>query len=246
MTRTPVPPQAAVADQMAVNLARQVRDGETLFLGLASPLVLVSVLLARATHAPHLTVLSIPGIVSESPGKLSPSTVDGALSQGAPTCLTLADIFDLSARGRLDVVFLSGVQIDAQGRINMSAIGPAERPRVRLPGGAGSALLLPTARRAILWRTRHDPRTFVETVDFCTAAGNTAAAVTPLCIFAPSATGRLQVAALNPNVSPDEVERQTGFNVNVPPAIPIAPAPSAAELALLAQLDPAGVRYAEF
>ena len=98
--------------------------------------------------------------------------------------MTLADLFDLSARGRLDVAFLSGVQIDAEGRINMSAIGSYEQPKVRLPGGAGSAMLMPTARRVILWRTKHDPRTFVERLDFVTAAGNVDRVVTPLGIFA--------------------------------------------------------------
>ena len=36
------------------------------------------------------------------------------------------------------MAFLSGVQIDGEGRINMSVIGDYDRPKVRLPGGAGA------------------------------------------------------------------------------------------------------------
>ncbi len=234
------------ADQMAVTLARLLRDGETVFFGLASPLVMVATLLARATHAPHLSVLTIPGSVDATLDRLPRSTVDGLLLTGARGIFGLAEIFDLSARGRLDTVFLSGVQIDACGSINMSAIGSYEAPRVRLPGGAGSALLLPTVRRAILWRTRHDPRTFVERLDFTTAAGNTAEVVTPLCRFARGAGGRLAVASLHPGVTPEEVCRQTGFAVTAGPETPVTPAPSATELELLQRIDPDNVRAAEF
>ena len=83
----------------------------------------------------------------------------------------LADVFDLSMRGGLDVAFLSGVQFDRLGSVNASVIGDYPRPKVRLPGGAGSAVLIPTAKRAIIWRTKHDRRTFCEKVDFVTARG---------------------------------------------------------------------------
>ena len=151
---------------------------------MASPLPMVATLLAKHLHAPDLTYLNITGAVDAEPERLPDSTVDPALLHGTRALVTLADLFDLSARGRLDVAFLSGVQIDAEGRINLSAIGPYQHPTVRLPGGAGSAMLMPTARRVILWRTKHDPRTFVERLDFVTAAGNVDRVVTPLGIFA--------------------------------------------------------------
>ena len=56
------------------------------------------------------------------------------LREGAIVDFPLSDIFDLSARGGLDVAFLSGAQIDGQGRLNLSAIGPFHKPKVRLPG----------------------------------------------------------------------------------------------------------------
>jgi glutaconate CoA-transferase subunit B len=168
---------------MAVTLSRLLRDGELAFHGVASPLPMVAILLAKRTHAPNLVYLNITGSIDPTPSHLPRSTVDPILLEGSRSLITLADAFDLSARGELDTVFLSGVQIDAQGKINMSAIGDYAHPKVRLPGGAGSAFLMSTANRIILWRTRHDPRTFVEKLPFVTGAGNVDRVVTPLCVF---------------------------------------------------------------
>jgi glutaconate CoA-transferase subunit B len=237
---------ATTPDLMACVISRLLKDRETVFFGLASPLVMVGTLLAKATHAPNLTFLSIPGSVDAVLEELPRSTVDSVLLRGTQALFTLADVFDLSARGRLGTAFLSGVQIDRQGRINMSAIGPHERPKVRLPGGAGSALLMPTANRTILWRTRHDARTFVEKLDFVTAAGNSQWVVTPLCLFGRQPEGDLDVASIHPGITPDQLRAATGFPITVGPETPVTPLPSAEELAVLERLDPDGVRSAEF
>ncbi len=232
-------------EMMAVALARQLRNGETVFHGVASPLPMVATLLAKRLHAPDLVYLSIVGGVDASPSRLPVSTVDPVLLEGAKATVTLADLFDLSARGRLDVAFLSGVQIDGQGRVNMSAIGPFARPTVRLPGGAGSALLMPTARRVLLWRARHDRRVFVDALDFVTAAGNVDRVVTPLCVFRRQ-EGRLAVETVHPGVLPEEVRAATGFPVEVGERTPTTPAPTPEELAVLAEIDPERVRASEF
>lgn len=236
---------AQQADMMAVALARRLRDGERVFHGVASPLPMVASLLAQRLHAPNLVYLNITGSANPSPEALPSSTVDPRLLRETRSLVTLAELFDLSARGALDTVFLSGVQIDASGRINMSAIGPYDHPRVRLPGGAGSAALMPTARRTILWRTKHDRRTFVERMDFVTAAGNVDRVVTPLCVFRRVA-GRLQVEEIYPYTTPDAVRAATGFAVDVDETTPVAAPVSDAERAALDGVDPSGVRFIEF
>lgn len=236
---------STVATQMAVSLARLLRDGETVFFGVASPLPMVAALLARRLHAPGLLILTIPGGVDPSPSVLPLSTVDPRLLVGAPALITLADIFDLSARGRLDTAFLGGVQIDRAGRINLSAIGDPRRPRVRLPGGAGSAALMPTARRTILWRTRHDTRTFVAELPFVTAAGNVDRVVTPLGVLR-RLDGVLQVESVHRFSGPDEVRAATGFPLEVGPETPVTPVPTAEELRVLREIDPAGIVVSEF
>lgn len=234
---------------MAVVLARLLRDGETVFHGVASPLPMVAILLAKQLHAPNLVYLNITGSVDPQPLSLPRSTVDPLLLAGTRSLVTLADLFDVSARGRLDTAFLSGVQIDGAGRINMSVIpgadGDVHRPKVRLPGGAGSACIMPTAKRTLLWRTRHDRRTFVERLDFVTASGNVAWVVTPLCVFQ-RVGERLVVASIHPGVSPATVRDQTGFAVAVDESTVVTPPPTADELRALAVVDPAHVRSVEF
>ena len=230
---------------MAVALARLLRDGETVFFGVASPLPMVAALLAKLLHAPGLVILTIPGGVDPDPHTLPLSTVSPQLLEGATSRITLADVFDLAARGRLDTAFLGGVQIDQQGRINLSAIGDPRRPKVRLPGGAGSAALMPTARRTILWRTRHDARTFVESLPFVTAAGNVDRVVTPLCVFR-RVGGLLTVESIHSSSSPEEVRAATGFPVTSGPETPTTPPPTAQELAAMQSIDPAGIVAAEF
>jgi glutaconate CoA-transferase subunit B len=222
------------------------RDGELAFHGVASPLPMVAILLAKRTHAPNLVYLNITGGIDPTPSHLPRSTVDPILLEGSRSLITLADAFDLSARGELDTVFLSGVQIDAQGKINMSAIGDYAHPKVRLPGGAGSAFLMSTANRIILWRTRHDPRTFVEKLPFVTGAGNVDRVVTPLCVFRRHPpTGRLRVESIHPYSSAEEVAAQTGFALDLTD-VPSTPTPTAEELVALELIDPAGIRRTEF
>jgi glutaconate CoA-transferase subunit B len=230
---------------MAVSLARVLRDGETVFHGVASPLPMVAILMAQRLQAPNLVYLNITGSTDPSPERLPISTVDPRLLKGTRSLVTLTDLFDLAARGRLDTAFLSGVQIDAQGRINMSVIGDFTRPKVRLPGGAGSAALMPSARRTILWRAKHDRRVFVPKLDFVTATGNVDRVVTPLCTFR-RRDGRLVVESIHPGVSPEQLIAATGFEIDVDESTLITPEPTEAELAALAAVDPEGVTYSEF
>src|SRR5215218_6316873 len=205
---------------MVVSMARLLRDGETVFHGVASPLPMVAILLAKALHAPDLVYLNITGSIDPNPETLPISTVDPRLLRGTRAMVTLTDLFDLAARGRLDTAFLSGVQIDGRGRINMSVVGDFRRPKVRLPGGAGSAALMPRAKRTILWRTKHDPRVFVERLDFVTAEGNVDRVVTPLCTFA-GEDGKLRLESIHPGVTVEELRSATGFEIDVDETTPV-------------------------
>lgn len=229
---------------MVVAMARLLRDGERVFHGVASPLPMVAILLAQQLHAPNLVYINITGGINPHPETLPQTTVDPRLMHGSHSVFKLAELFDMSARGDLDTAFLGGVQIDGQGRINMSVIGPYDQPKVRLPGGAGSAAILPTAKRTILWRTKHDRRSFVEKLSFVTAGGNVDRVVTPLCVFV-RRDGHLLLESIHPYSSAEEVKNQTGFPIETN-GVSMTPAPTAEELAALATVDPERVRLIEF
>jgi glutaconate CoA-transferase, subunit B len=230
---------------MVASLARVLRDGETIFHGVASPIPMVATLLAKQLHAPNLTYLNIAGGVDPDPDTLPVSTVDPGLVRGARSMVRLIDLFDLAASGRLDTAFLSGVQIDGRGRTNMSVIGEFAKPKVRLPGGAGSAAIMPRAKRTLIWRTKHDRRVFVEHLDFVTAAGNVDRVVTPLCVFR-RVDGALIVESRHSWASPEQLVEATGFAITVDSSTPVTPELSTNERNLLTRIDPIGVSLTEF
>lgn len=236
------------ADYITVAMARAIQDEERVFHGVASPMPAVAIQLAKQLHAKHAVYVNIPGGVDSTPKSYSNfTTCDASLTEGSIVSFGLADIFDLSARGALDVAFLSGAQIDEYGRLNLSAIGSFEKPKVRLPGGAGSAALLPTVKRGILWKTKHDKYSLVDELDIVTAAGNTDLVITPLGIFKRSdEDGKLKLYATFPYSSVEEIEEKTGFAVVKHNEFQEFPPITDEEAGLLETIDAGGLRYSEF
>lgn len=233
------------ADLMVVTISHLLEDEEKVFHGVSSQLPMVSILLAQQMHAKNLTYINIPGGVNPKPLQLAEYTsAGGDQYYKSESVFTLQDVFDLSMRGKLDVAFLSGVQFDKSGNVNASVIGDYHHPKVRLPGGAGSAVLIPTVKKAIIWRSKHDIRTFVEKVNFITTRGNLYKIVTPLGMFKYE-NGQLDIEAISPYTSVEDVVKATGFKISTN-NVKILEAPTNEELRLLQKIDPKGVRYLEF
>ena len=194
---------------MTAVIAREVRDGENVGIGVNSPIPAAGVLLARRLHAPSVAI-RLRGIT------------DGIPLIGSK------EFFDLAQRGRLDLFFLSGIQIDPEGRINMHEVGGR-----RFPGAFGSAVLYPLVKRVILFRTEHSPRVFVPRLDFVTATGRPHLVVTPRAVLAPDAGGRLELASWHPGESPESVRAATGFELAVRPGAGETQPPLEEELRIL-------------
>ena len=231
-------------DLIVICMARLLRDGELVFHGVNSILPMVAVALARRHHAPRVRAINIAGGVNPLPRYLPRSTTDPELTYGSPALLSNEEIYDLCMRGGLDTVFLGAAQVDGEGRTNVSRIGPAERPKVKLPGGGGAAVMMPTAGRVILSRAEHSRRSFVERLDAVTGAGNVDRVVTSRCVFR-RVDGRLQVESVHPTSSPEEVVEQTGFALDRSAPWPETASPTAAELEALVAVDPERVRDLE-
>ena len=228
---------------LVVNLARQIRPDEVAFSGVNSTLPMLACLLAKRAYDFHYTWINVAGGVEPVPGKIPHSSSDPAIVHGSPAIFPNEDFYDLCARGGLDLVYLGSAQVDGQGRTNVSVIGDWANPKVRLPGGGGAAVMMPTAKRVVTWRTEHSTRSLVEKLDFVTAAGNLQTAVTPIAVFQRK-DGRLALESWNPQVERDEVVRRTGFRCEAGSAKPTPPM-TERERAALASLDPAGEFAAE-
>src|SRR2546430_16690635 len=210
---------------MACVIAREVRDGETVAVGTLAAIPACGVLLAHFTHAPCTTVIIInhPDYWPFGGGS--------------------KEFYDFAQRGKFDLFFLSGGEIDQHGNLNLITVGDHERPRVRFPGGAGAAMLYYMPRRVVVFRADHSPRGFVERVDTVTSPGATPPdavrpggprkAVTPLCVFRYDRDGAaLVVESLHPGVPRAGLGRRTGFPLASRPAAGVTPVPPKAELEL--------------
>lgn len=230
------------SEYMIVNIARMLKDAENAFMGVASNIPFFSIWLAKEIYNPGLIWLNIPGRINPKPIKPPKSTVDFQFLVSPESSLTLADIFDMSARGELDVSFLSGVQIDRMGNFNLSHINDGNKIKIQFTGGAGSALLCATSKRVIFWRTRHDKRSFVEKCPVITATGNIYKVVSPLAIFNKK-DGILNLESVNSSSTYEEIADNTGFPVS--PA-PVTPDPTKEELKVLRDFDRENIREIEF
>ncbi len=227
---------------MAVVAARELRDGEVVFVGIGLPNLACN--LARRTHAPNLVLIYESGAVGAVPDRLPVSIGDPALVTGSLMVCGMADVFQLFLQnGRIAVGFLGGAQVDRYGNINTTVIGPYERPKVRLPGSGGAAEIAIHARR-ILIVSKLSPRAFPERVDFVTSPGQRVAKViTDKGVFErDEANGELVVTGLYPGVEVSDVKRSVGWDLRSrprPDRLDTLDPPTRVDLQLLREvLDP--------
>ena len=237
------------AEMMVVALAREIKNGDVVFHGLASPVPMTAMKLAKALGIDY-TYISITGGVDpdwQKPAVIG-STLSANLYEGAVASFGLDEIFDLACTDRIDISMLSLVQISSRGEINMSFVGGEyDKPKVRLPGGAGSATLTPVTKRTMIWKTKHDLKSFVPEVTFCTAKADPSKqfkVVTNLCTFVLK-NGLLEIESIHPYSSLAEVKDNTGWEITQT-AVPFTPSPTEEELALIERVDPNRIRYIEF
>ena len=108
---------------MAVTIARRLRDRETIAVGAVSPIPASACLLATETHAPRARLILL--------GSRQHFPFNGGMQE----------LYNFAMRGKLDVFFGSGAQIDQHGNFNLNVIGDPARPTVRLPGGRAQGIL---------------------------------------------------------------------------------------------------------
>jgi glutaconate CoA-transferase, subunit B len=262
----------SLGEAMIFNLARTVENGSLAFHGFGSPLVQLALHLAKRTHAPDLVfVAGATYGLNPSPPFLTPTSNDWVLDRGAECSLDIEELFDLAASGRMDRMFLSGLQIDRYGNANVTRLGTDDRLAVKLPGGGGGCNLSCDVGHFTLWTTAHrsppgknNRRLFrlVEECDFVTSLGHRAPdgrmrrelghrgggpdwLVTDLGVFDFDAEGHLRLRAVYPDVDVAEVAANTGFELRVADDLHTAALPDAEGLALIRRLDPMGVHCKE-
>lgn len=244
------PRSSAAASAIADVASATVATGSALT-GAPTPSELLIFTIARLLHGVrHVAV----GASSPIPG--AAALLTRAQSSGATRVSVLGsrrhnaftnggvELFDLAAQGRIDAFFLGGGQIDGAANINLIGADGYPQSGVRWPGSFGSAYLYHLVPRVILFREEHSRRVFVPKVDFISAAGprddgvyrpgGPHAMLSGLCLFSfDKATRRFGLQSVHPGHTVEEVRDQTGFDFDLPAAVPVTPGPEAAVLGLM-------------
>src|SRR3979411_3030193 len=154
---------------MVVAAAREIGDGEVVFVGMRLPLLAFG--LAKRTHAPAAIGLFENGLVRDRvpPPDLytrsdAPNVADAAWATG------LLDVMHVLQRGDVQLGFIGGAEVDRFGNINTNVIGSVERPTIKLPGSGGGADIACLAQRLVSLM-EHERRRLRERVDFITSPG---------------------------------------------------------------------------
>lgn len=263
-------PDYEIIDQITVSLAREIKNGESCYTGIAVPLAVVAVQLARMTKAPDLDFLyggywirpdleiDLFSIMTDL--ELFKQSILKA--RGFSKLISMYDYWG-GPKHTLDFGIIRPAQIDQWGNINNSIIGDFNNPKVRLPGGAAIGDIINACYRVIAYIPRHDSRTFVEKVDFITGRGASpswrnemdlgafqgiSTIVTDLAVLDfQTDNGRMRVRSVHEKSSIEEVQTNTGFALDIPDTTPITKPPTKKELNILRiKADPLGVRMFDY
>ena len=247
----------SAAELMTINSARLLRDGDVVFVGVGLPNLACN--LARLTHAPNLTLIYEAGIIGAQPARLPLSIGDPCLVSGAAAICSMYEVFAFYLqRGKVDVGFLGGAQIDRFGNLNTTVIGDWQQPKVRLPGSGGACEIAIHAQRIfVIMRLKR--RAFVEKLDFLTSPGHLSGGkareelglpglgpdlvITDRCVFGFDESSREMVLkSLHPGVELEDVQAEVAWDLNIDPDLGITHVPTEQDLRLLREeLDPQGL-----
>src|SRR6185312_9299812 len=153
---------------MVAAAAREIRDGDKVFVGMRLPLLGFAV--AKETHAPNAIGIFENGVIRDWPALESIFTMsDPPNIARALYCGSLNDVMNLLQAGRVDLGFIGGAEVDRFGNLNTHWVEDNGK-RTRLPGSGGAADIATMAKRCIIIMN-HEKRRFARKVQYITSPG---------------------------------------------------------------------------
>ncbi|CEH31023.1 3-oxoacid CoA-transferase [Aneurinibacillus migulanus] len=248
---------ATDTERMIVASSRLLENNKSVFVGTGMPMLAAS--LAQRLHAPGLlTVYEGGGVGGQPEGRLPIQVSESLTFKNGIIVGSMDYVMSLAQAGYIEYGFLGGAEIDPYGNLNTTVIGSWEKPKVRLPGSGGGADIA-----SLCWRTiilmRQDKRKFTPKLNFLTSPGylNGPGArersglpsdtgpyrvVTQLGIYGfPEETRRLTLLQLYEGITVEDVQANSGFEIEVHPDVYTIPDPTEEELCKIHSLDPDGI-----
>jgi glutaconate CoA-transferase subunit B len=242
---------AARGEIQTVVAARRLSSAKSVFIGVGRPST--AAILARTVHNPALVLVYESGTIGAKPTRIPLSIGDGELAATADTVVSVPEMFNYWIQpGRIDVAFLGAAQIDRFANLNSTVIGDYEHPRTRLPGAGGAPEIAANCAEVVVIAP-HDPRTFVEHLDFCTTVGHgtgagarerlgflgagPTAVITDMGVLEPHpVTRELVLTQVHDDVNASDVWERTGWDLHVSDTLVRTDPPNEEELSALREL----------
>jgi len=240
---------------MVAAAAREIRDGDKVFVGMRLPLLGFAV--AKELYAPNALGIFENGVIRDWPALESIFTMsDPPNVARALYCGSLNDVMYLLQSGRVDLGFIGGAEVDRFGNLNTHWVEENGK-RTRLPGSGGAADIATMAKRYIIIMN-HERRRFTPRVQYITSpgfgdggnwrernglsGGGPSRVISSMGIFSFDSESREMVLSSNhPGVSVDQIKNETGWPLRIAEDLRETPAPTNAELAAVRKYDPKGV-----
>ncbi|MBI3287790.1 MAG: hypothetical protein HYZ68_07060 [Chloroflexi bacterium] len=240
-----------VDELMVTCIARQAVDGEVMAQGIATPLVVAGYILAKLTHAPRLIfAVAVGGVLTEAWSPLSLTGLEEANLRRPRHRFSFDEATGILLPSFHPKEFFRPAQVDRRGNFNNVVIGPYHRPRLRLPGCGGIADVSVYSPNIYLYLPRHSRAAFVARVDFVSGLGTDRGPgprylLSDLGVF-DFQGGNMRLVSYHPGVSVEEIQRRTGFPLELTPDLHQTAPPSREEVRLLREvIDPLGIRQLE-
>lgn len=238
---------------MVAAAAREIKDGEVVFVGMRLPLI--AFVVAKRTHAPHATGLFENGVIRDTPSKeLIYTMADPPNILGATQCLDMMGVMSLLQSGRVSLGFLGAAEVDKFGNLNSTQVN-GKSGIVRLPGSGGACDIASLAQRFVAM-IDHTKARLPERVSYITSPGNgdgagwrkkvglprggPSAVITTKAVLRFGEDGEAFLAEHHPGVSVEDVVANTGWKLRVVDNVKETAEPTAKELAVIRDYDKEG------
>jgi glutaconate CoA-transferase subunit B len=157
-----------IDELMIARASDEIKNGEMVVIGQGIPMA--AAVLAKATHAPDIVVLTEAGLYGIEPFKVPLHIADASCTRGFTYSCDMVDIFStIVNRGYVDVAFLGVGQIDRYGNMNSSYIrGESGEYEMRMMGAGGAPEFAGYSGRTALTMKGGE---FVNKLDYFTSPG---------------------------------------------------------------------------
>jgi glutaconate CoA-transferase subunit B len=241
------------SELMAVSGARELEDRQIVAVGIGLPMV--ASFLAKKTHAPGMTILFELGVIDPEPVHTGVGLADPRVWYRAKVLSSFVDILGtVLHRGRVDVGFLGGLEVDRYGNLNTTLVGDP-KGRFRHMIGSGGANDIASCARRTVYIMRHEKHKLREAVTFITSPGyitggdsrakaglmgGPSRVITDKAIFGfHPETKEMSLLSIHPGNTVEDVVATMGFKPHVPLEIPFTEPPTTEQLRLIREkIDP--------